>query len=402
MALEKAFVPYGCYWSTPFCRWQGSFANLHALKFAAEIAVKAMAERKIPVDALETLVLGWTIPQKSCFYGAPWVAGLLGAPGITGPMIGQACATSAKCTQTAAHEIEGGASRVALVLTADRCSNGPHLYFPNPTGPGGTGEKEDWVLDNFGHDPFAKNAMIDTAENCAREFKVGKGEQDEMTLLREKQYRDATANDQAFQKRYMVLPVEVKDPSGRKVLATVKTDEGPRSSTPEGLAALKPVKPDGTVSFGTQTFPADGNCGMLVTTREKAKELSRDKNVEVQIVSYGQGRVRKGFMAEAIIPAAKQALERAGIGIKDCKVIKTHNPFAVNDVLFCREFGVKWDAMNNFGSSLVFGHPQGPTGLRLIVEMIEELTMKGGGYGLFDGCAAGDTGAAVVVKVSCK
>ena len=402
MALEKAFVPYGCYWSTPFCRWQGSFANLHPLKFAADIGQKALAERKIPLEVLETLVLGWTVPQKSAFYGAPWVAGMLGATGITGPMIGQACATSAKCVQTAAYEVECGASRVALVLTADRCSNGPHIYYPNPAAPGGTGEKEDWVLDNFGNDPFARNAMIDTAENCARENKVAKGEQDELTLLREKQYRDATADDQKFQKRYMVLPVEVKDPSGRKVLATVKVDEGVRASTPEGLAALKPVKPDGTVSFGTQTFPADGNCGLLVTTREKAQELSRDKNVTVRVLSYGQGRVRKGFMAEAIIPAAKQALERAGIGIKDCKVIKTHNPFAVNDVLFCREFGLKWDQMNNYGSSLVYGHPQGPTGLRLIMETIEELVLEGGGYGLFDGCAAGDTGAAIVLKVDCK
>ena len=402
MALEKAFVPFGCYWSTPFCRWQGSFANLHSLKFAAECAQRALGERKVPVEALETIVLGWTVPQKSAFYGAPWVAGMIGAPGITGPMIGQACATSAKCVQTAAYEVEAGASRVTLVVTADRCSNGPHLYHPNPLGPGGTGEKEDWVLDNFGNDPFAKNAMIDTAENCAREHKVSKGEQDEMTLLRERQYRDATANDQAFQKRYMLLPVEVKDPSGRKVLGTVKGDEGARTSTAEGLAGLKPVKPDGTVSFGSQTFPADGNAGMLVTTREKAAELSRDKSVTVQILSYGQGRVRKGFMAEAIIPAAKQALERAGLGIKDCKAIKTHNPFAVNDVLFCREFDVKPDQMNNFGSSLVYGHPQGPTGLRLIMETIEELVLKGGGYGLFDGCAAGDTGAAIVLKVDCK
>jgi acetyl-CoA acetyltransferase len=402
MALSKAFVPYGCYWSTPFCRWQGSFANQHSLKFAAEIAQKALADRKVPVETLETLVLGWTVAQKSCFYGAPWVAGMIGAVGITGPMIGQACATSAKCVQTAASEVESDASRVALVIAADRCSNGPHLYFPNPVGPGGTGEKEDWVLDNFGNDPFARNAMIDTAENCAREHKVGKAEQDDMTLVREAQYRDAIANDQAFQKRYMILPVEVKDPGGRKVLATVKLDEGVRSSTKEGLTALKPVKPDGTVSFGTQTFPADGNAGMLVTTRDKAKELSRDKNVEVQVLSYGQGRVRKGFMAEAIIPAAKQALERAGVGIKDCKVIKTHNPFAVNDVLFCHEFGLKPEQMNNFGSSLVYGHPQGPTGLRLMVELIEELALKGGGYGLFDGCAAGDTGAAVVFKVDCK
>ena len=55
--------------------------------------------------------------------------------------------------------------------------------------------------------------------------------------------------------------------------------------------------------------------------------------------------------------------------------------------------------MNNYGSSLVFGHPQGPTGGRLIIEGIEEAAMKGGGYVLFAGCAAGDTAAAIVLKV---
>jgi len=71
----------------------------------------------------------------------------------------------------------------------------------------------------------------------------------------------------------------------------------------------------------------------------------------------------------------------------------------VNDVYFAREMGLAHDAFNNYGSSLIYGHPQGPTGTRLIIELIEELAIKGGGYGLFVGCAAGDTAAAVVVKV---
>jgi len=78
---------------------------------------------------------------------------------------------------------------------------------------------------------------------------------------------------------------------------------------------------------------------------------------------------------------------------------QTHNPFAVNDLYFAREMDVRLEDMNNYGSSLIFGHPQGPTGARLIMEMIEELVLLGGGYGLFSGCAAGDTAAAIVVKV---
>ena len=95
----------------------------------------------------------------------------------------------------------------------------------------------------------------------------------------------------------------------------------------------------------------------------------------------------------------QRALEQAGITLKEIKAIKTHNPFAVNDCFLNRELGIPLAAMNNYGSSLIWGHPQGPTGMRLIIELVEELALLGGGYGLFTGCAAGDTAAAVVLEV---
>ena len=104
-------------------------------------------------------------------------------------------------------------------------------------------------------------------------------------------------------------------------------------------------------------------------------------------------------MPAATIPASMQALESAGIGIADLAAIKSHNPFAVNDIVFARETGADLMSMNNYGSSLIWGHPQGPTGMRAMIELIEELTLLGGGWGLFQGCAAGDTSMAVVIKV---
>lgn len=402
MALEKAYIPYDAYWSTPFCRWQGSFAHLHSMEFAADISKGALRERGISPKIFDEIVLGITIPQKSSFYGAPWVAAMIGATGVTGPAISQACATSAKCVAFAAGELELGNNDAILVVTCDRTSNGPHVYYPNPLGVGGTGDKEDWVWDNFGYDPYAKNAMIETAENVARESGITKEEQDEVAFLRYTQYQDALKDNSAFLNRYMVVPIDVKDPSGRKSVAMVEGDEGVFPTTADALARLRPVQPNGTVTFGTQTYPADGNAGIVITSREKSKELSRDPNITIRILSYGEARVKRGFMAKAVVPAAQSALSKAGVRIGDIKAIKTHTPFAVNDVYFCREMGLKFGDMNNYGCSLVWGHPQGPTGTRLIIELIEELVLLGGGYGLFDGCAAGDTAAAIVVKVDNK
>jgi len=400
MPFQKTYIPYGGYWCTPFCKWQGNFANLHPIKFAAEVTRRALAERDISPQVFTELYFGMTVPAKHSFYGAPWLAGLIGAETITGPVFSQACATSARVIGSAAFEVETNASEAPTILciTADRTSNGPHLLYPNPLNPGARGDAEDWVWDNFNLDPLARNSMIQTAENVAKEYGITTEEQHQVVLMRYAQYRQALEDGAAFHKRYMVTPIEV-NPTGRKVIATVADDEGVFPTTAEGLARLKPVLPDGTVTFGGQTYPADGNAGMVLTTRDRAKELSRDSAIEIQLLSFAEGRAAKGFMPKANAPAVQRALQRAGISLEEVKVIKTHNPFAVNDIFLSREFGIPLEGMNNYGSSLIWGHPQGPTGMRLIIELIEELVLLGGGYGLFTGCAAGDTAAAVVLQV---
>jgi acetyl-CoA acetyltransferase family protein len=389
MRFDNAFVPYGVYWSSPFVRWQGSFASLHPVHFAAEVARRALADRGLEPSDIDSLHAGTTVPSKHVFYGAPWLAGLIGAEGATGPTINQACATSARVIASAATEVDSDGGRVVLGVTLDRTSNGPHIYYPDPNGPGGTGESEDWVWDNFSLDPWAQNAMIETAENVAAEDGITREEQDECTVIRYDQYRQAA--ERGFFERYMVTPIQLKK-------TEVAGDEGVFATTAEGLARLKPVREGGTVTYGSQTHPADGNAGMVVTTRDRARELERDR-LTVQLLAYGQARAKKGFMAQATVPAARFALEAAGVGIADVAAIKTHNPFAVNDVYFSRQMDVPVESFNNNGSSLVFGHPQGPTGMRLVIELIEELAERGGGIGLFTGCAAGDTAAAVVLKV---
>ncbi len=396
MTMEKTFVPYGCYFSAPFCRWQGTLGAHNAIELAAGTTKNFLADRQIDPEVLQSLVLGYTVPQRHSFYGAPWLAGLIGAPGISGQMVGQACATSARIVANAALEVEAGLRQAVLTVACDRTSNGPHIYYPNPGGTGGMGVTEDPVWDNFNKDPWAGQAMIATAENVASEAGITREEQDTLTLRRDEQYQAALADDRAFQRRYMV-PVPV--PKGRKKIVEVEADEGVFPTTVDGLAKLRPVLPDGTVTFGTQTYPADGNAGMVVCDQERAKALSKDPAKVIRLISFGEARVAKGKMPTAVVPAARQALTRAGIDVSQCAAIKTHNPFAVNDLYFARQMGVDAETMNNYGSPLIYGHPQGPTGLRVMVELMEELCAGSGGYGLFSGCAAGDTAMAIVIKV---
>jgi acetyl-CoA acetyltransferase family protein len=395
----QAYIPYGIYWSTPFAKWQGSLANLNALPLAAQVGKQAMAARGFDLNQVDLAILGLTNPQKGSFYGLPYVTGMMGIDRVAGPTIQQACATSVRALQMAAQEVVCGTAQCALLVMADRQSNGPVVYYPDPSAPGGYGITEHWVLDNIGHDPYAKNAMIETGENVARRYGISTAEQHDLKLLRYQQYLDALANDRAFQRRYMV-DAPLSDSKFRKQTGVLSIDEGIFPTTAEGLARLKPVKPDGTVTFGAQTHPADGNAGAIVTTRELAREASLDKSIEIEILSFGMARVEPGYMPMAPSPAAMNALKQAGLDISQVDAVKTHNPFSVNDIALARDTGFAWEKMNNYGSSIIWGHPQAPTGMRAIIELIEELVILGGGVGLFTGCAAGDSGYATVLRVT--
>ena len=394
-----AFIPYGAYWSTPFAKWQGSLANLNAVQLAAVCGKQALAARRVPLEAIDLAILGITNPQKGSFYGLPWLTGMMGLDRVPGPTIQQACATSVRALQMASHEVRDGTSQCTLLVMADRQSNGPVVYYPDPTGSGGYGITEHWVPDNMAHDPYAKNPMIKTGENVAARYGFSTAQQHALKLRRYEQYQEALANDRAFQKRYMV-EVPLSDSRFRKLTGTLSADEGVFPTTAEGLAKLKPVLEGGTVTFGGQTHPADGNAGALVTTRERARELATDKGIEVELLSFGQHREAPGYMPAAPGPAAAQALQRAGLSVAQVDAIKTHNPFAVNDLALAADLGFPWERMNNYGSSIIWGHPQAPTGLRGVIELIEELVLRGGGVGLFTGCAAGDTGLATVIRVT--
>src|SRR5208337_152477 len=212
------------------------------------------------------------IHQLHLFYSHNWAAGMLveNQKELPGLMIQQACTTSTTILNLAALAVEQGAFEVGFCLMTDRCSNGAHTVWPNPMGPGGEVIAENWLMDNFSSDPNVRPPlkMVQTAENVAKEVGITKEEVDAVVLRRYEQYLMAMENDRAFQKRYM-FPAEVK--VGKKQTKLVEQDEGVTPTTAEGLAKLRSAEPGGVHSFGAQTFPADGNCGFIVTTRDRAK-----------------------------------------------------------------------------------------------------------------------------------
>lgn len=393
--FENVYIPYKGYYSTPFSKWQMSLQHDNSIKLGGQTSKRWFEEKDFDKDMLNYMYMGITINQKSNFFGASWAAHEMGLR-IPGQTVMHACATATTTLFNAGAAVESGQWDSTYCLLVDRTSNGPHIVWPNPKGPGGEPISWNQNMDNMGYDPATGKGMLYTAEKVAEESNLTKKEADELTLVRYQQYVEALENNREFQKGYM-FPIELKSRRGTKI---IEEDEGVRENTKEGLEKLNPLMDGGIHTFGSQTHPADANAGIIVANKEEALELSDDKNIPIQLLSYSCVRTdEKCYMPIAATRALKDVLDKTGLTVDDIASLKTHNPFAANDLYLAKEMGLEYGDFNNYGSSLIYGHPQGPTIARLLIEAIEETVIKGGGYAVVTGCAAGDTGAALIVKV---
>jgi acetyl-CoA acetyltransferase len=391
--LPRARIPYGTWGSSYFPAWQTSaLAEVNIGQFAGESMNRILGLRKVPKSELEYLVIGSTIPWHWKFWNAPLVASCLGTR-IPGYHLEQACATGLQAVLHGGAEVQSGSSDVVGVLTFDRTSDSPVGVFPERRAHERTLPISD-VWDNFGFDPATGNAMITAAGIAARKYKTERAETDDVAFCRHEQYFQA--KESGFLDRVLV-PLAVLNVQGRP-LGRIDDDLGVRRLAPAGLRAMREL--DSCVTSGTQTHASDGMACLLVTSPEKAAELSPRPEIDIQFVAKAEVRTHPSLMPEAPALAVRKLLERTGSTMEEMAVVKNHNPFAVNDVIFSRLLDYDWREMNKTGSSLVWGHPQGPTLTRVLIEALEEAVSLGGGDVLVFGCAAGDVGIAAQFRVA--
>jgi acetyl-CoA acetyltransferase len=289
--------------------------------------------------------------------------------------------------------VQEGDSDVVGVLTFDRTSDSPVGVFPERRAYQRTVPIAD-VWDNFGFDPATGKAMITTAGLAARKYKCERAEVDAVALHRHEQYFETKAS--GFLERVLVK-LDLLNLQG-KPLGTLDDDFGVRRLTREDLRAMREL--DTCVTGGTQTHASDGMATLLIASEEKAKEISPRPEISIRFIAKTEIRTDPALMPEAPAIAVRRLLDRTGITMNDIAVVKNHNPFAVNDVIFSKLFEYDWKKMNHTGCSLVWGHPQAPTLTRSLIEGLEEAVTLGGGYVLLFGCAAGDVGISALFQVS--
>jgi len=400
----KAFIPYGAWGGSWFPAWHTSpLAEVDIARFAAEAMPFVLGKRNIPLSELDYLVSGSTIPWLYKFWSSPYLSHSFGHR-LPGFHLEQACATGLQVIIKASAQVQSGSHNVVGVLAFDKTSNSPAGVFPNQ----GTYRRTEVISDiwdNFGYDPATgqsgfdkakgETSMIACAGRTARKYKLDKNEVLELAFWRYQQYFKAKS---AGTLNKFLFPMTILDVRGQ-VMGVVDDDYGIRKY--ETLDQFKAERElDTCVTAGGQTHASDGMFTIIVTTDDRARELSLKPEVQIQLIAASEYRTEAGYMPDAPAYGVKQLLDRTGLSMKDITAVYNHNPFAVNDVIFAKILNYDWHKMNETGCPLVYGHPQGPTLVRVTVEALERTVELGGGYALVFGCAAGDVGIAAIFKVT--
>ncbi len=391
--FPRARIPYGTWGSSFFPAWQTSaLAEVNIGQFAGEAMNRILGIRKVPKHELDYLIIGSTVPWHWKFWNAPLVASCVGQR-IPGFHMEQACATGLQAALLAGAEVQMGTNDVVGVLTFDRTSDSPVGVFPERRAHARTMALND-VWDNFGFDPATGQAMLTTAGNAARKYGLDRREVEDLAYCRHQQYFETRASGLLDR---VLVPLDALNVQGR-FLGSINEDVGVRQLALDDFRQMRELEP--CVTTGTQTHAADGMATLLVTTPEKARQLSPRPEVVIRFVAKTEIRTHPALMPEAPTLAVQKLLARTGCTMADMAVVKSHNPFAINDVIFSKVMEYDWTKVNRTGCSLVWGHPQGPTLTRLLIEGLEEAVDLGGGLVLLCGCAAGDVGIAALFEVT--
>lgn len=362
------------------------------------IAARAALERGgLPLEQVDHAIVGNAMQTSSdAMYCARHVAlrsGLaIATPAVT---VNRLCGSGFEAVIQGAHRLLLGEAQAVLAGGTESMSQAPHVMRGARWGIkyGLSPVLEDSLFVGL-RDPHGACTMAETAENLADRHGVSR-DQAEAFAARSQQAAAAAWQAGAFADE--VVPVLVRDRKTKQDVAWA-TDEHIRpGTTAEALARLPAVVRDGgTVTAGTASGINDGAAMLVMTTRERAAAAGAP--ILGRLVSWGVAGVPPELMGIGPVPAARQALERAGMQLADIDMVEINEAFAAQYLAVERELGLDRERTNVHGGAIAIGHPLAASGARITAHLLHALRARGGGVGLGAACIGGGQGIAVIVE----
>lgn len=370
---------------SPTGKRKGGLAHVHAIDLGAH-ALKSLVERNaVPAEDYDDVIFGCvdTIgSQAGDIARTAWLAaGLpLNVPGTT---VDRQCGSSQQALHFAAQAVMSGTQDVVAVggvqtMTQIPISSamlaGQPLGFSDPFS-GSRG----WQA-RFGDQPVNQ---FYAAQRIARHWGFDRGQMEDFAL---ESHRRALAAIEAGHFSREIVPLE-----------GVSTDETPRHSTLEKMAALEPVDPqypDITAAVSSQT--CDASAALLVVSEAALKRYGLPPRARIHHLSVrGDDPI---WHLTAPIEATRHALKKAGMTVNDIDLVEINEAFASVVMAWQRELDYDPARTNVNGGAIALGHPLGATGARLMTTLLHELERTGGRYGLQTMCEGGGQANVTIIE----
>jgi acetyl-CoA acyltransferase len=366
----------------------------------AGIALKALLDRTgVPASEVEDVYMGCANQSGEDNRNVGRMALILAGfpPEVSGCTVNRLCGSGLEAVADAARAIMLGEAEVYIGAGVESMTRAPWAMPKAEAGyPRGNVTVFDtslgWrftnpKLEQMGH----TDSMGQTAENLAEMYKISREDQDRFAFRSQK--KAAAAIDAgAFKKE--IVPVPTKK-------ALVDTDEGPRRDTSlEKLASLAPAfRKGGTVTAGNSSTLNDGAAAVLVTSKEYAQAHGLAPLAKVRSIAVAG--VPPRIMGIGPVPAARKALERAGLGMRDIGLIELNEAFAAQSLAVLKgwEMDFEDDRVNVNGGAIALGHPLGCSGARILATLLHEMARREAArFGLATMCIGVGQGIAMIVE----
>ncbi|MEW9668018.1 acetyl-CoA C-acyltransferase [Ammoniphilus sp. 3BR4] len=380
---------------TAIGKFGGTLKDINSGTLGAIVLEEAVRRAGISPETVHEVIMG-EVRQSTESSNMARVAALrAGLPDTaTAYTVNRLCASGMQAVASAVQQIAFGQAEVAVAGGAESLSLSP-IYLRNARFGEGNPVIVDSNLEN-GQQPMeifgSHLGMGMTAENVAVRYNITREEQDAFALQSQQRAAAAIRNHKFKDE---IVPVEVKQ---KKKTMLFDTDEFPRDTSMEQLAALKPAfREGGTVTAGNACGRNDGAAALVLMSRQKAQELGCKPMGK--IIDWATSGVSPEIMGIGPVPAVRKLLDRTKMSLAEYGLVELNEAFAAQALAVIRELNLDTDKLNVNGGAIALGHPLGATGARIMTSLLYEMKRRNEQFGLATLCVGGGQGMAIGIEL---
>jgi acetyl-CoA C-acetyltransferase len=381
----------------PIGRMGGTLRDVLVDFLAARVISEMIARTGIQPSDVDEVIMGQAKQSTDSANLARLALLRAGLPvEVPGYTVHRQCGAGLQAINNAAQQIVCGLADVVIAGGAESMSTAPYYIRHARYGYGaGNGELLDPNTESQPRsqpiEVYGNLTMGLTAENLAEKYQISREEQDEFAM-RSQELAHQAIQQGRFQRE--IVPYEIKN---KKETIVFDTDEHPRLTSLDKLAALQPVfKAGGSVTAGNSSGRNDGASVVLMMSEEAAKKHGLKPRAKV--IAQAVAGVSPEIMGIGPVPATQKALKQAGLTLDDIGLIELNEAFAAQALAVIKELGMKLDRVNVNGGAIALGHPIGATGAILMTKLLHEMDRRGEKYGMVTLCIGGGQGITTIVE----